>query len=678
MIRNACINLDNHLTRKVEMFSSKKLWRVLCVNAFLFPFIAYFQPLPADPGQSKPSLSSRYPIETLREVLLPRSEWHPFATLAERDFWNSLPGQTRRVHLARAEQALGEKWPVLPATLYLEFSINGNRSRYEDPYFERRNRLANLVLAECMEAKGRFMDEIVNGVWVILEESSWVIPAHIKAQRASSGLPDVEEPVVDLFSAETGALLAWIHYLIGPQLDEISPLINRRLLREASVRVLRPCLERDDFWWMGFSGSHINNWNPWCNSNWLTANFLLEGDNNRRVAAVEKILRSLDLFISSYHPDGGCDEGPSYWGRAAASLFDCLELLRSATNSEIDIYNKPLIQQMGRFIYRTHIDERYFINFADAPAKVEIAGDLVYRFGKRIGDKNMAELGAYAAKKQMAKNPGVSGSIGRALPALVNLRELISAEGFQPHVRDVWLDGIQVMAARSRAGTSEGLYLAAKGGHNAESHNHNDVGNFIVYVDGRPLIVDAGVGTYTRKTFSDKRYEIWTMQSAYHNLPTINGVMQKEGRTFAARDVRYKEKNSYAELSMDIAGAYPESAGVISWKRAVRLVRGKEVRLVESYRLAKRDGELMISLITPCKVDLDKKGLITLTEKSGNREGFTLKLNYPADKLTAKVEKIDLEDKRLQASWGESLARITLRAGDNAPLQDTWRLRIMK
>ncbi|GAI41454.1 unnamed protein product, partial [marine sediment metagenome] len=52
-----------------------------------------------------------------------------------------------------------------------------------------------------MEAKGRFMDEIVNGVWAILEESSWVIPAHINAQRASSGLPDVEEPVVDLFSA---------------------------------------------------------------------------------------------------------------------------------------------------------------------------------------------------------------------------------------------------------------------------------------------------------------------------------------------------------------------------------------------------------------------------------------------------------------------------------------------
>jgi len=658
------------------MFGLRKFPVRLFVHAFLFLFPVCLQPLPADQGQSKPSLSSSYPLETLREILLSRAQWHPYATLAERDFWNSLPEQARRAHISRAEQALGKEWPALPATLYLEFSINGNRSRYEGPYFERRNRLVHLVLAECMEAKGRFLDEIVNGIWAVLEESSWVIPAHIGAQQAGSGLPDVEEPVVDLFSAETVALLAWIHYLIGPQLDGVSTLINARLLREASARVLQPCLERDDFWWMAFSGEHINNWNPWCNSNWLTAALLLEVDDTRRLAAVEKIMRSLDRFIASYHPDGGCDEGPSYWGRAGASLFDCLELLHSATNGKIDFYAKPLIREMGRFIYRAHIDDRYFINFADAPAKVGIAGDLVYRYGKRIEDRNMMALGAYAAKKSMERNPGVSGSMGRALPALANLNELLSAESFQPHVRDVWLEGIQVMAARSKGGTSEGLYLAAKGGHNAESHNHNDVGNFIVYVHGRPAIVDAGVGTYTRKTFSSQRYEIWTMQSAYHNLPTINGVMQQEGRNFAARDVHYEKKSSYAELSLDIAGAYPQSAGVVSWKRSVRLVRDKEVRLTESYRLAKRDGELMLSLITPCEVSLDKKGFITLSEKSGDEEGFKLRLNYPGSKLTAEVEKIELADGRLQSAWGENLNRIILRAADNDPLEDTWTLRL--
>ncbi len=90
-----------------------------------------------------------------------------------------------------------------------------------------------------------------------------------------------------------------------------------------------------------------------------------------------------------------------------------------------------------------------------------------------------------------------------------------------------------------KRGSARGLTVAAKGGHNDESHNHNDVGEFVVYCDGKPLLIDAGVETYSRKTFSPQRYEIWTMQSAYHNLPTIDGVQQAPGAAFAARDVTY-------------------------------------------------------------------------------------------------------------------------------------------
>jgi hypothetical protein len=75
------------------------------------------------------------------------------------------------------------------------------------------------------------------------------------------------------------------------------------------------------------------------------------------------------------------------------------------------------------------------------------------------------------------------------------------------------------MAAREKGGSIEGLYVAAKGGYNDESHNQNDAGHFIVYSDGQPPIIDVGVETYSTKTFSASRYDIWTMQSGYHNLP---------------------------------------------------------------------------------------------------------------------------------------------------------------
>ena len=71
------------------------------------------------------------------------------------------------------------------------------------------------------------------------------------------------------------------------------------------------------------------------------------------------------------------------------------------------------------------------------------------------------------------------------------------------------------MTARSRAASSEGLYVAAWGGHNAQSHNHNDVGNVLVFSDGQPVFVDAGAPTYTAETFSSKRYDNWSFQSAF-------------------------------------------------------------------------------------------------------------------------------------------------------------------
>jgi hypothetical protein len=623
---------------------------------------------------SRPELSSLFPEEYLSETLPAPGAWNPFPRYDERSFWQELPQRTIDSQLQRAEKNVGQPWPELPATLYMEFATIGNRSNYETSYFERRTRLADLVLAECMEGKGRFTGEIVNGLWLILEESSWTLPAHIGAQRAGKGLPDRNEPIVALFSAETSGLIAWTIYLLEDQLDEVSPLIVPHSKKEVKERILDPCLERDDFWWMSFNTDHINNWNPWVNSNWLASMLLLEDSPQRRSAAAAKIMRSLDRFTGSYHDDGGCDEGPSYWGRAGASLFDCLEWFYSASNGKIDVYDYPLIKNMGRYIYRAHIDGRWFINFADASAKVGISHELVWRYGKRIEDKLMENFGGWAAHSALEKNPAPSGFLSRRLWTLANIRELMETDGSQPFVRDVWLDGIEVMAARSQQGSADGFYLAAKGGHNNESHNHNDIGNYLVYYNGQPILVDAGVGVYTAKTFSNSRYEIWTMQSAYHNLPTVNGAMQQPGREFAARDIRYHKDNRSASLSLELAGAYPKEAGIKSWKRKISLQRGQQVMVEDAFSLTKRDGKLMMSLITPCMVKLGDAGVINL---DGNKEGepFSVKVRYDK-KLRPEVETLNLADERLKSSWGNVLYRITLHAENDSPLKDKWTVRV--
>ena len=623
-------------------------------------------------------LADRYSLDDLRPTLLSREDYRPHPTAEDHDAWQALPEAIRQGHLERGRKAAAQDWPATPATVFLDFARNGNRSRYQDLSFRRRTMLADLVIAECIEGEGQWLDAITDGVWHICEETYWGVPAHVGVQQAGVDLPDAAEPTVDLFAAETAALLAWTCYLLGKKLDQVSKLIRPRLEYEIDRRMLTPCFERNDFGWMGLrENARVNNWNPWICSNWLTCALLIDADAARRSQSIAKILTCLDVFIGGYPDDGGCDEGPGYWGRAGASLFDCLELLRGATGGAVDIYHEPRIQNMGRFIYRAHIGGGWLVNFADAGARGYPGAPLVFRYGKRIGDDGMAGYGAYCAAVAKVKDRGCNGPLGRVLPALFTVDDLLAAEPCQPLPRDVWLPDTQIVVARSQAGSADGFFLAAKGGHNQESHNHNDIGQFNVFRDGNPLLIDIGVEAYTRKTFSSERYTIWTMQSAWHNLPTVNETMQAPGREFAAANLEYHADDATAHFSLELGGAYPPEADIVSWRRSFTFERHGEIVVEDAYQLNHAPRYLCLSLITPCSVAIDGGGSIALGERQlpGDACAAAATIVFEADKLTASVEEVQIEDQRLRGVWGDSLFRIKLTATQPAAA-DTFSLRI--
>ncbi len=591
--------------------------------------------------------------QSLAAALIPVAQWHPYPTIQDRAEWQGVPQEIRAGFIREAQQYLGTTWERIPATVTLQYIRSGNRSNYDALNTRQREKLATLVFAEVFENQGRFLDEIADGIWAICEQTYWGSTAHLGMQRAGTGLPDVTEPIVDLFAAETGALLAWTDYLLGDRLDEVSPLIRKRMRAEVDRRVLTPALQRDDFWWMGFGErKNINNWNPWINSNWLAAVLLLEADPPRRTGSVYKIMRSLDNFINIYPDDGASDEGPGYWGRAGASLFDNLELLRSATNGTIDIYRAPLVRSMGQYIYRVYIKDQYFIPMGDASAKLTPDAELVYQYGKRIGDPVMQGFGALLAQRRGPYRPG-SSSPGRILPALFVAREIATAQAAEPLLGSVWLADLQLMAARSTPNSGVGLYVAAWGGHNAQSHNHNDVGNFIVYGDGKPVLIDLGVETYSAKTFSSQRYEIWTMQSAYHNLPTINGVLQAAGREFQAKNLSFNETANRVTFSADIASAYPAAAAVQRWQRRVTLDRkAPALELEDKYELKQWKEPVRLNLMTPLSVDTSKPGAVHL--------GGRYVLTFDAHELHAAAEAIPITDEHLRSVWGDRVERLVL------------------
>ncbi len=387
------------------------------------------------------------------------------------------------------------------------------------------------------------MDQIINGVWYYSEQTWWGWSAHLGLQKAPVGLPDVNEPVVDLGVGEIANILSWAWFLFHDEFDKVHPLISKRLKDEIMKKAVIPYYERSDFWWQGLgSNPSVNNWNPWTNHNILTSILILEDNQQKKLEGVQKVIKSLDEFINEYPSDGGCDEGPSYWGRAGASLYQNLDLLNRATKGKFSVFNNQLIKNMGTYIYKAYIEYPYFINFADADATTGSRPEIIYRYGKDINDPVMQKFGAFLAKKQSWGERAPGGKIDEQIMELMHLDEIKNAPAEDALIADFWLPETQVAGARDKAGTSEGFFFAAKGGHNAESHNHNDLGSCVLYFNGKPCLVDIGRETYTAKTFSSQRYEIWTMQSQYHNLPKINGVDQKDGRNFVATNTTFNAR----------------------------------------------------------------------------------------------------------------------------------------
>ena len=179
----------------------------------------------------------------------------------------------------------------------------------------------------------------------------------------------------------------------------------------------------------------------------------------------------------------------------------------------------------------------------------------------------------------------------------------------------------------------------------------------MVYLDGNPVLIDVGVESYTAKTFSSKRYEIWTMQSAFHNLPTVNGVMQSAGRQYEARDVSFHADDAAAEFTADLAAAYPKDAAVEKWRRSVQLDRAANAILVtDRFALRGASGKIEMSLMTPCTVRPDGARAVVLSGGMLGKASVRVTVGAPATP-EFRTEEIVINDSRLRASWGNRLFR---------------------
>jgi hypothetical protein len=489
----------------------------------------------------------------------------PFPPATDRAAWQAIRkriGEDRaNAIIAAAETAAQESVPVLPATLFLEFFRSGNRQEYEEPWFRRREMMADLALAECLEYEGHFLDPLLNVAWAICEESSWEFPAHHR------DLPDVEYPTIGLFAALTGTQLAELVLLLG---EELHPLVEKRIRHEVDQRILTPFLTRHDFWWLHPQpGRKLNNWTGVCVGNVIATAICLERDPSRLAEVIARGARSMDDYLETFDSEGGSTEGPGYWGFGFGNYILAAHLVHHRTNGRVDFFADDLIRKIAQFPLQTMLSPDVFVNFSDCDADITLSVPLLvllaqhYRLDDLMRLANMQYVGA-PARNNSALSWKLRDLVWRPDPAL-DQRAI-------PAKHD-WYPEMQWMIARYDPTDPDALVLAAKGGHNDEMHNQNDVGNIIVHFNRTSVIADIGRGRYTRQYFSDSRYEFFVNSSLGHSLPVPNGFAQLPGEKYAAHLLDHQADDTRDLLSLELRDAYPPEANLESLKRTVTLHR---------------------------------------------------------------------------------------------------------
>lgn len=590
-------------------------------------------------------LEKKATLEQVKNALIMDQKWVPFPNYYDREGWDQLLGnEQKEAFIKDGEKMLNYEWRVTKASVYLNYDRNMGATQAMEGFDQNNNALVRLIMAELAEGKGRFIDQLVNGTFLYCEMTSWGLAAHLGArQKSGSALPDNKKPVIELLSADIGSIMAWNYYFFNKEYTKVNPTITERLSYEIKRRMM------DVYEGFNMIGNGlVNNWNPWQNSNLLQCFLLMENDRDKLAEAVHLSMRSVDKYLNYIKSDGACEEGPAYWGQSA-KLLDYLILLNYATGEKVSIFDEPILKQFAEFISRAYVGNDWGINFADAGARVSPPIFTVFNFGKMVGSDELMQFASLLYKDEPTSIVANRYLI-RTLMDLMPVNEIKTTPAAHILPKFTWYPETEFCFM----GDSKGFFIGAKGGFNAESHNHNDAGSFNLHLNTIPIFIDAGVDTYTKKTFSSQRYTIWSMQSNYHNVPIINGVAQKDGKEFKTSDTNFNASKMC--FTTDIAGTYPLQAEVKSWKRSY-IFKTDKVTITDDFVLNKTLQPNQVNFLTWGTVDISKPGVVVV-----NVKGETAQLLYDKTEFTPSLETIDLKGTNLSRTWGNEIYRLSLSA----------------
>lgn len=552
------------------------------------------------------------------EKMLPKEPTGLGRPIDDRKAWESIGRQMGRdTIIADAERTMSS--PMIPwsDSLYLEFYKSGLRPPGEAMMGGRHARLTPLVVGECVENRGRFLPAIEATIIELLSDPSWMRSAHDWNANAFYG----RHNEVDLPVAGYSHAIAQAFYLLGDRLPDT--------LRNRAIEVLRAKMfdpmqiaitkgNNNTAAWL----VNTNNWNAVCLAGVTgTALAILPSRAERAlyVALAEYYSQS---SLLGYTDDGFCSEGLGYFNYGFDHYIILREEIIQATGGRIDLFDSPKMENIARYSLNFEVVNGAYPANADCRLGTGVAPHIVWYCNRSLG------LGI-EAYNDLPIRYGTPQGLGSLVPSMIYLfpnsasqRKAVRKNEPSTDMRRYYFDNAGMLICRPDSVTPTSMGVAFKGGHNAEHHNHNDVGSLSVII-GREMVMGdpGGPYHYAGAMWTDKRYDFRTIGSWGHPVPVVDGCLQSPGAKSAAKVLETSFSDHCDRFVLDLTEAYPSATKLKSLHRSFAYSRGELPKVtIEDRFQFEGEGGFESALTTTGTWSITDRGTIIIRGESQSIE----------------------------------------------------------
>lgn len=479
-------------------------------------------------------------LALLKEVI-PQEPYQPAPTYSDRQYWEAFADTELGKYYLEDAEALIDREPEVPITdeIYRRANREGNRGIYKPRYYRTMDRLEKYILAECMENKGRFLEPAEAHIRAILAMKSWLHPNHDDDENT---VLEGKRVHIDLGARKFGLVLALADAVLEDKLsEELRTEINKQLQWRITDSYLKSTKESDPE-----SNSWIrttSNWNSVCTSGSLFTIMVASENLQERTEAIGSAINSMRYYMSGFGEDGYCSEGTGYWNYGFGHYLYLAEILHDYTDGKIDLF--------------TFSDSLKLKRVADFPETFQIHPGLYSPFSDgvtRVKSDNDNFAYVMAAKYYNAQKPSYF-KPDEAVQSIVmgaDYKKYLAEANPDFQLPEVtYFDDYGVMISRGQQQTP--FSVSVKAGHNAENHNHSDVGSYVIALGDEIVSGDIGAPSYIAGAFAKDNP---ARSSWGHPLPRIDGQLQSNGREFSGKILETDFKKGKDRIVMDLKGAY--------------------------------------------------------------------------------------------------------------------------